>query len=451
MELSLAQIEQAVAARCVNGRVPGDKIVCGWSIDSRSVQSGDLFFAIKGERFDGHVFLPTVFQAGAAAAIVSEPVANAGGPVLQVQDTVEALQQLARRVRRNWNKTIIAVTGSAGKTSTKDIISTLLSRRFTVAKTEGNLNNHIGLPLTLLRLPESADIAVVEMGMNHSGEIRALAAIAQPQIGVVTNVGYAHIEAFSSIDEIAAAKRELIEALPADGVAVLNADDQLVLDFRHVYAGKVLTYGVSAGADLQAKGVTITTDGSVFSLSGVQFKTRLTGRHAVSNILAGLAVASLFEIPFEKLIDTVAELVPGKMRGERLQVRGVTILNDSYNSNPEAVRSMIDVLVKEKAARRIAVLGEMLELGQWAQRLHRNIGRYAREQGVDVLIGIGGASQWMIDESIKAGLTSETALFFEDAERAGTFLRGFVQPGDAVLFKGSRGTHVERALAKMEE
>jgi UDP-N-acetylmuramoyl-tripeptide--D-alanyl-D-alanine ligase len=451
MELSLAQIEQAIATLRIHGSISENTPVRGWSIDSRSIHPGDLFFAIKGQHFDGHVFLPAVFEAGAAAAVVSEPVVNPGGPVLQVRDTIEALQQLARRVRQEWSKPIIAITGSAGKTSTKDIIGALLSVRFAVAKTAGNLNNHIGLPLTLLRLPPGADLAVVEMGMNHAGEIRALAAIAQPQVGVVTNVGCAHIEAFSSVDEIAAAKRELIEMLPPDGVAVLNADDQRVLDFRRIYTGTVVTYGVSPEAGLQAKNIATGTDWSTFTVAGVDFKTKLAGHHAISNILAGLAVARLFEIPLEKLIDIVAELAPGKMRGERLQLRGAIILNDSYNSNPEAARSMIDVLMKEKAERKIAVLGEMLELGRWAEPLHRDLGRYAAENGVDVLIGVGGASQWMIEESIKSGLQSDAARFFEDSESAGIFLRDFVQPGDAVLFKGSRGTHVERALAKMEE
>ncbi len=451
MELSLAQIEQAVAAHRSNGFVSGDALISGWSVDSRSVNPGDLFFAIKGEWFDGHAFLPAVFQAGAAAAVVSESISQPSGPVLQVSDTVKALQQLAGFIRQQWRKPIVAVTGSAGKTSTKDIIAALLSVGFFVAKTAGNLNNHIGLPLTLLRLSPDAEIAVIEMGMNHSGEIRDLAAIAQPQIGVVTNVGYAHIEAFSSIDGIAAAKRELIEALPSDGVAVLNADDQRVLNFRRFYSGKVLTYGVSPKADLQATDIETGSDSSAFTVAGVRFKTALAGRHAISNILSGVAVASLFDMPAEKLVDAVAKLAPGKMRGERLRLRGMTILNDSYNSNPEAARSMIDVLIKEKATRRVAVLGEMLELGQWAEVLHRGVGRYAAESGIDALIGISGASQWMIEEAIKSGLRPEVARFFGDSESAGTFLRGFLRASDAVLFKGSRGVHVEAALAKMEE
>ena len=350
-----------------------------------------------------------------------------------------------------------------GKTSTKEIIAALLSERFVLGKTVGNLNNHLGLPLTLLRIPDSAQMAVVEMGMNHAGEIRELARIAQPQIGVVTNVGYAHIEAFESIEDIAAAKRELIEELPPDGVAVLNADDKRVLAFRENHRGRGLTYGTAVGADIRAEQVKSDADGARFSVRGIRFQTKLTGQHAISNILAGLAVASVFEIPLEALVDPVAQLRPGKMRGERYQAHGVTILNDSYNSNPAAARSMIDVLAAERATRKIAVLGEMLELGRWAEALHRELGRYAAEHGVDLLIGIHGASQLMVDEAIAAGLgkhaqmsnrtspCNRTAFFFEDSEAAGEFLREFVQPGDAVLFKGSRGTRVERALARMEE
>ncbi len=458
MNLSLAQVVQATGAQLISGEAEGSarstlssRVIGGWSIDSRSLNPSDLYIAIKGERFDGHAFLPAAFAAGAQAAIVSEAPDLARGPALRVPDTVEALQNLARHARQVWAKPLVAVTGSAGKTSTKEIISELLNVRYRVGKTVGNLNNHIGLPLTLLRLPDDADIGVVEMGMNHAGEIRALASIALPQVGVVTNVGYAHIEAFPSIEGVAAAKRELIEALAPDGIAVLNADDQRVIEFRHFHSGKVVTYGISKKADVVAREVAIGVDGSTFSVDGVRFATQLTGRHAISNILAGLAVAGLFDIPLRELVNVVAGMRPGKMRGERHERRGVKVLDDSYNSNPEAARSMIDVLAGEPAHRRIAVLGEMLELGAWAETLHRDLGRYAAERGIDVLVGVGGASRSMVDGWVQAGSDAGEAFFFEAPENAGEFLHRFVQPGDAVLFKGSRGTHVERALARMEE
>jgi UDP-N-acetylmuramoyl-tripeptide--D-alanyl-D-alanine ligase len=458
MELALGQIEQETGASLLSGGTSSAameelraKTVSGWSIDSRSIVPGDLFFAIKGGRFDGHKYVPAAFRGGAVAALVSEPGVAATGPLFQVKDTVLALQQLGKRVRKEWNKPVVAITGSAGKTSTKDIIAELLSVRYSVGKTIGNLNNHIGLPLTLLRLPGSAEVAVVELGMNHAGEIRELAAIASPQIGVVTNVGYAHVETFQGIEGIAAAKRELIEALPPDGVAVLNADDERVFEFRKAHSGRTLTYGTSAHAEVRAEEIITVADCSQFKVDGVKFESRLAGRHSVANILAGLAVARAFDIPFDQLTAVVARLTPGRMRGERRQVHGATILNDAYNSNPEAARSMIDALMKEPAARRVAVLGDMLELGKWAEPLHREIGRYAVERGVDVLVGIGAASRWMVQEWTKAGSGTRAAFFFEEPESAGAFLREFVQAGDALLFKGSRGVRVEAALAKMEE
>ncbi len=458
MELSLGDVKQAMGARL---RGPANEAqlaamrAIGCSIDSRQLNPGDLFFAIRGENFDGHAFVEAAFDKGAVAAVVSEPLDRPSCPALEVPDTIAALQQLAAWARGQWNKPLVAITGSAGKTSTKEIIAALLSTRFRVSKTAGNLNNHLGLPLTLLRLNETAEIAVVEMGMNHAGEIRALAAIARPQIGVVTNVGYAHIEALHSIDAIAAAKRELIDALPPEGVAVLNGDDARVAQFQH--QGKRVTYGFSSGAEFRATDVHFGAQSSMFTVNGVVFSTRLAGRHAVSNILAGLAVASLFDIPLADLVDAVRDLAPGKMRGERREWNGITILDDSYNSNPEAARAMLDVLASEKANRRIAVLGEMLELGSWSDKLHCDLGDYAARLGIDILIGIRGASRQMVEQAIAAGMGKHTlvgsraAFFFDDPETAGAFLHSFVQPGDAVLFKGSRGTHVERALAAMEK
>lgn len=449
MEFSL---EEVCAALGVNAPViSGDVRITGWSIDSRTVSPGDLFFAIKGENLDGHRFVETAFERGAVGAVVSEKVSANGHPLLYVQETVDALQRLARWGRNRWGRQIVAVTGSAGKTTTKDIIAAVLGSKHRVGKTAGNFNNHIGLPLSLLRMPDEARVGVIEIGMNHAGEIRALAAIAGPQIGVVTNVGYAHIEAFQSIDEVALAKRELIESLSADGVAVLNADDERVLAFRAVHRGTTLTYGFSPQADVHASDVELSAEGSSFSVDGVRFRTTLAGRHGVQNVLAGLAVGKVFDIDFEELAPVVAAFAPGKMRGERSERRGVTVLNDSYNSNPEAARSMVDVLRGEPAKRRIAVLGEMLELGLWAEGLHRDLGKYVAEAGIDVLIGVRGVSRLMVEEARQTGKFDHAAFFFDEPEEAGEFLRSYVRPGDAILFKGSRGTHVERALAAMED
>lgn len=421
----------------------------GWSIDSRTVNPGDVFFAIKGEVHDGHAFVGTAFERGAIAALVSEPL-NTRHPVFRVPDTLASLQQLGLWARRRWAKPIVAVTGSAGKTTTKDIIAELLSTRLEVGKTAGNLNNHLGLPLSLLRLPDSAEAGVLELGMNHIGEIRFLASLAEPQIAVVTNVGYAHIESFSSIDGIALAKRELVQALPPTGTAILNADDARVARFRDVHPGRTLTYGLSDSAEIRAEDVAVSTEGIRFSVRGVEFRSALAGRHGVSNILAGVAVASCFGIPFADLVPAVAQLTPGKMRGERKLWCGLTILNDCYNSNPDAAKSMIDVLRDEHATRRIAVLGEMLELGGWAEQLHKDVGAYAAQSQIDVVIGVRGTARALADAAAQSAKSGVKTYFFDEPEQAGEFLRHFVKPGDAILFKGSRGTRVERALAVME-
>ncbi|HML16328.1 MAG TPA: UDP-N-acetylmuramoyl-tripeptide--D-alanyl-D-alanine ligase [Bryobacteraceae bacterium] len=423
--------------------IESDAVVTGWSVDSRTLQAGDLFFALRGAGHDGHDYVAQALEKGAIAAVADREV-SASGVVLRVRDSLEALQTIAARVRDSWGGDVVAVTGSAGKTTTKDIIAEMLAAGIETAKSEGNLNNHVGLPLSLLRMPGTARVAVIEIGMNHAGEIRELAAVAKPQVGVVTNVGYAHIEFFDSIEAIAAAKHELIEALPESGTAVLNADDARVAAFPH--PGRRILYGQSAAAEVRAEDVEYSTGGVRFRVGPVQLESAMTGRHSVSNILAGIAVAGLYGIAPEQLVAPVRKLLPGKMRGELFHHRGVLVYNDCYNSNPDAVRAMIDVLRDTPARRRIAVLGEMLELGRWAEPLHRDIGQYAAEQGIDVLVGIRGAACYTLDAATRAGLRAGAAYFFDNPAEAGRLIGEIAEPGDAILFKGSRGVHVERAL-----
>jgi UDP-N-acetylmuramoyl-tripeptide--D-alanyl-D-alanine ligase len=427
-------------------QAPGRRIA-GWSIDSRTLAAGDLFFALRGPQHDGHEYVKAAIEKGAIGAVVDH--ATSEPHLLVAEDTLRALETLAAWARCRWGGRVIGVTGSAGKTTTKDVIAHLLATEMAVGKTIGNLNNGIGVPLSILRLPDDARVAVLEMGMNHAGEMRALARMALPEIGVVTNVGYAHVEAFGSIEAVALAKRELIEELPEDGVAVLNADDPLVASFREVHRGRVLTFGISEKADVRAENVELGAAGVRFHYRGVKFESSLAGRHGLLNLLAGLAVTEIFAIPPERLCDAVRSFAPGKMRGERLEHNGIVIWNDSYNSNPEAARAMLDVLRATPARRRVAVLGEMLELGQSTEPLHRDIGKYVALQGIDVLIGIRGAARFMVDEAVRAGLSDSAAYFFEDAVTAGDFMRGAVREGDAVLFKGSRGVRVEQALERV--
>jgi UDP-N-acetylmuramoyl-tripeptide--D-alanyl-D-alanine ligase len=445
MTLDLQEVARAMAAAGEAAALP----VAGWSVDTRTQQPGDVYFALRGANRDGHDFVPQALAQGAAAVVV-EAAWNAGpdGKTLRVADTLVALEELGAWARRKWGGTVIGVTGSAGKTTTKDAIAHLLEVRDPVGRTVGNLNNHIGVPLSILRLPDGARTAVLEMGMNHAGEIRALAGMARPEIGVVTNVGYAHVEFFDSIEGIAAAKRELIESLPRDGVAVLNADDARVRGFRDAHAGRSVTFGFSEEADVRAENVSASGAGTRFRALGVDFETTLAGGHAVMNLLAALAVARVLEIPPEALREAVESFTVDAMRGGRSVHNGIVVWNDCYNSNPEAAQRMIDVLSQTRAARRFAVLGEMLELGHAAGALHRQVGAYAARHGVDVLIGVRGQARLMVEAAAAEGVR-ETQ-FFEDPVQAGEFVRGLAQAGDAVLFKGSRGVRMERALEKFQ-
>jgi len=442
MKIALREVAEALG-----GQAASKAIVTGWSIDSRTIQSGDLFFALRGPHHDGHDHVREAAAGGAVGMVVERKV-EAVCPAIRVPDVYAALRDLGGWARKRWGGKIIAVTGSAGKTTTKDIIADMLAVGMKTAKSEGNLNNEIGLPLSLLRMADDAEAGVVEMGMNHAGEIRALAGIARPDVGVVTNVGYAHMENFESMEGIAAAKRELIESLGSEGVAVLNADDPRVAAMRSAHPGRTILYGRSERADVRAEDVELKIDGVRFRVGDMKFESVLTGRHSVSNLLAGIAVAGIYGISPERLRERVRTLTAGKMRGEQLNFRGMTVYNDCYNSNPDAVRAMLDVLRDTPARRRIAVLGEMLELGRWAEPLHRGVGEYAVECGVDVLVGIGGAAGNMLDAAKSKGLPAGAAFFFDDPVQAGRALKRLAAPGDAILFKGSRGVHVERALAE---
>ena len=434
----------------VGARAASNARITGWSVDTRTVAQGDLFFALRGPNHDGNAYVDDALRKGAVAAIVDEKIGGAreNDPVLVVPDSLVALQKIAAWARNQWNGEVVGVTGSAGKTSTKDVIAEMLAVKVPVAKTIGNFNNHVGVPLSILRLPAEARVAVLEIGMNHAGEIRDLSAIARPRIGVVTNVGHAHMEAFDSIEGIAAAKRELIEALPPDGIAILNADDPLVARFRDVHRGRTITFGLNEGADVRAEQVELTSEGVRFEVNGVRFESRLLGRHSILNLLAGIAVAGLYGIRPEQLTGVVSELSAGSMRGQRFVHNDILILNDCYNSNPDAARAMIDVLRETPAKRRIAVLGEMLELGHWAESLHRDVGDYVANCGIDVLVGIRGAASHLVDAAKEAGQAVDAAFFFPDTTAAGDYLRQIARPGDAILFKGSRGTHVEQALER---
>ena len=385
----------------------GAMVAHGYSIDSRTVGAGELFFAVRGERHDGHDFVALALERGALAAVVSLakvaslPDEVLAAPLLIVDDPLTALQALAGHVRRQWGKRVVAVTGSAGKTSTKDAVAAALSAGFSVLKSAGNLNNGFGLPLQLLRLEPEHDYAVIEMGMNHAGEIALLSRIAGPDWGVITNVGVAHIENFSDGQSgIARAKYELVAALPATGIAFLNCDDAYVGQFGRDFAGKVVYFGAGPCADPQITSVSEDESLRIGVRSqgdDLHLHLQLIGRHNATNAMAALAVAREAGVPMDKLVSALEALTPGDRRGQvttlSSKLSGVIIINDSYNSNPEALKSMIQALAAKPIlanGRRILVAGEMLELGDYAPELHAACGQTAADAGINLVIGVRG-------------------------------------------------------------
>lgn len=448
MKLSLTQVAEFISA---TGRFAAEAVVNGYSIDSRTLGPGQLFFAVKGERLDGHDFVEQALEKGAAAAVVrSDQARRYQGEtrLLAVEDTLVALQTLAAAVRKLWAKPLIAVTGSAGKTTTKEAIAHVLSTRFRVLKSEGNFNNHFGLPLMLLKLEPEYDVAVIEMGMSHAGEIRALAKIAQPEIGVVTNVAPVHLEFFDSLAGIARAKYELIESLPVSGTSVLNADDEYVSQFGRGFKGKVVQYGLRATADVRAENIRSKgTEGTDFDVvmgtSREPATLPLVGEHNVLNALAAVAVGVERGLKPAEAVATLATLTPADKRGQVLQVGNITVINDCYNSNPKALEAMVDALAAMNARRRIVVAGEMLELGLAGEEMHRRAGDHISEKKIDVLIGVRGLAQAMVGAAEQAGARAE---FVASSEEAGEWLAREARDGDVILLKASRGVKLERAL-----
>jgi UDP-N-acetylmuramoyl-tripeptide--D-alanyl-D-alanine ligase len=445
-------------------------LATGYSIDSRTIKPGELFFAVRGERMDGHDFLGQAFEKGTIAAVVSKqkfpelaervaagvharpPISGADPPALiPVEDTLVALQLLAQAVRRLWARPLIAVTGSAGKTTTKEAIAHVLSTGFRVHKSEGNFNNHFGLPLMLLKLEPEHDCAVVELGMSHLGEITALAQIAQPDTGVVTNVAPVHLEFFKDIAEIARAKYELIESLPKSGTAVLNADDEFVSQFGKEFKGKVITYGLAPNANVRAESVEPKGEqGSVFDAVAGNRREHaalpLVGSHNIHNALAAVAVALERGIPLPEAVASLATMAAADKRGQVVRIGNITVINDCYNSNPKALMAMVNALAEMPAKRRIVVAGEMLELGPQGEAMHRESGQHIATRGIDVLVGVRGLAEMMVEAAKQKGVRAE---FLANADAAGEWLARETRDGDVILLKASRGVKLEKALEKL--
>jgi UDP-N-acetylmuramoyl-tripeptide--D-alanyl-D-alanine ligase len=459
VRLTVGWVAAAIAGRIVSGD-PG-QAVGNVATDSRSMQPGDLFVAIRGPRFDGHEFVDEAIARGAMGAIVEAGRAGGAGGVaiIEVGESIRALQNLAHAVREASGSKVIAITGSAGKTTTKETIADFLSASYRVVKNKGNLNNHIGLPLSLMQLREGPDVAVMELGMNHAGEISTLVAIADPDVRVWTNVGDAHIGFFASPDAIADAKAEILEAADPHDVLVCNADDARVMARAATFAGRTVTFGESAGATVQARDIEDRgIDGMrarVMTPAGERvIETPLLGRGNLANVLAAAAVALELGVPLDTIVSSAAALRPADRRGAvgRLS-RGVTLVDDSYNSSPAALKRALDVIARDThAARKVAVLGEMLELGDHATALHRESGRIAAASGLQLLFAVGGApARELAEAAIAAGMPGAQVSYIDTSDAAAPIVTRAIRPGDVVLVKGSRGTRTDLVADRIRE
>jgi UDP-N-acetylmuramoyl-tripeptide--D-alanyl-D-alanine ligase len=381
----------------------------------------------------------------------------ASSALIIVPDTVAALQALANRVRRESGSAVVAVTGSAGKSTTKEITAAFLGARYKVFRNRGNLNNQIGLPLSLLELRKKPDIGVFELGMNHYGEISVLVRIADPDVRVWTNVGAAHLEFFGTVEAVAEAKSEILEGADRDTLLVANADDDLVMRHAGRFAGRVRTFGVERPADVRALAVQdLGIDGTAALIrtpvGEAELRTSLPGVANLSNVLAAIAVAIRFDIPLADIVERARALTPVARRGEVLRLRELTIVDDSYNSNPQALSRALAMLAGEaKFPRRVAVLGEMLELGEASTNLHRSAGEEAARAGVAVLIAVGGAgAQALAEGAVRAGMPAASVRYVEDSQKAAEVARAVIKPGDLILVKGSRGIRTEVVVDRLK-
>lgn len=467
MRWTVVQVAEALGVPVPAGLDPMARLA-GVSIDSRTIGADELFIAIRGPRHDGHTFVGEVLARGVPAGLVArdrigEYDAAIRGKLFAVDDTLDALQRLGSRACEIWRRAqpgrlIGAVAGSLGKTTTKEILAALVGARFRVLKTPGNLNNEYGLPLTLLKLDDEHGAAVIELGMSHTGELAKLTRIAPPDAGVVTRVAIEHLEFFASIGEIASAERELIENLPPSAVAILNSDDPHVAGFAKVARGRVVRFGEKPPAEFRAERIEERgIDGSAFDFVSPSGRTRLElpliGRHNVMNAVAALAAASVWGIGAEEAERVFPTLKPADKRGEVVRFAdSFSVINDTYNSSPTALNTLVELLAATPGyQRRILAAGEMLELGPSSPELHRECGRLAARAGkIDWIFGVQGCAEDLVRGAIEAGQPAERAQFFANSQEAGKFLEGFVDTGDLLLLKGSRGVRMEKVLEAID-
>jgi UDP-N-acetylmuramoyl-tripeptide--D-alanyl-D-alanine ligase len=449
--LSIFQFAKLAGATVSSG--DGQVFVDRISTDSRTLKRGELFVALHGENFDGHNFVEAAAKAGAVGAIVDF---NWKGKVpepfklIRVKDTLQAYQKLAANYRKSLSLKVVAITGSNGKTSTKDFAASVLARRFRVTKTEGNFNNHIGLPRTILEATSEDEVAVWEIGMNHPGEVAGLAKLAAPDVAVITNIGLAHIEFMGSRDKIANEKGALVEAVDAEGTVILNADDPFTKSISVRARARVILAGTAAGT-IRASEITQSGSGTDFTILEGAHRCRaqlpVPGLHMVQNAMLAVAVGRVFGLSLE---DCAAGLVAAPLTKARLQIKeigGVQFIDDSYNANPDSMRAALRTLVElDVDGKRIAVLGEMRELGDESERGHREVGETAAALKVDHLVTIGNVAAAIAEAAEHAGLKKSVAV--GSTSEAADLLSEIAAPGDLVLIKGSRAARTEEVIER---
>ena len=463
MAMTWDEVLAATDAEVHSGKLRGNDTIPHITTDTRKIAAGDLFIALRGENFDGADFAADALHKGAAAVLVNAPLSASvqkdlkkeKGTVLTVPDTLKAYQEISHAWRMKFDIPVVAITGSNGKTTTKDLTAAVLSGRGAVCRTAANYNNEVGLPLTLLGITEDDTAAVVEIGMRGLGQIAALAPVAAPNIGIVTNVCEVHMELLGSIENIAKAKAELVEAIPAGGTVLLNADDERVAAMRSMAADgvRVLTYGLGADADIRAEALRLAAGGSQFMVTWGNerhdYSIPLAGRHNVSNALAALAAGFVLGCTPQEMQAGLRTLTPTKMRYEVHEIGARRFINDAYNASPSSMCAAIETTASLYHGRRIAVLGDMLELGVAAEEAHREIGKRVAELGFAALVTYGEQARWMHKAAEAAGCS--VCYHAESHEAAAKYLREMLVDGDTVLFKGSRGMKMEQIIALLTE
>lgn len=456
-EIVSSSLKEGLSGRLLKGT--GEERIRGISIDTRTLDEGDLFVAIEGEHYDAHSFLSQAFSAGAVGAIISKEMVGEIPPgtfLFQVEDTTKALGELAAWYRERFSIPVVAITGSAGKTTTKDMIAAILGERYICRKNTGNLNNEYGLPLTLLSLQKRDEVLITEMGMRDLHEIEHLARIAKPQIGVITNVGPTHLETLGSIENVARGKGELAQALPQEGHLILNGDDPRVRRMAEMSRAKVHFFGLE-GRDLDVKALNrknLGLKGMEFSLSGddTLYHLPLPGEHNLYNALASIAVGRIFQVTPSEIQAGLKRFKPSPLRMEIKRLSGgITLINDTYNANPLSMEMLLTTLTETEASRRVAILGDMLELGEVSEREHRDLGKTVYTLGIDLLFTTGKEGWHIAEGAREAGMDRERVFYHSQKNHLLLSLKENLSRGDLVLLKASRGVALEELISAFKE